>query len=378
MRRQLGLRHPLPWPLQPKQAFRATSEPAATLLGAFALMTTLRIQRRKPVHQVEAFDPEACGEMELQQLLAALAPANPLLEVYPSHGRTLQDGGRAQEAPGLGCIRDAGSRCCGVLVQQEVLTELVQLLERAVAAEARATAAEDSLRSLLRALVEAGRCPILLEPWRDPVGASDGYTYDRSAIEDWSLRHPTSPMTRELLRLPLRTSRFAAQVRQLLLQRGLDVGGADAPQAEERALASTALVGAIRRGQQARALRFLKRRSLPGLNSLSTDGASVLHFAIHQQLPEVAVGILLRDDFHSANSSTEQGETALHWAAIRGYLSVCQALLARPDFHLLRAARRDGRTALHLAFEQNHAEVANFLLSFTPEWAALISRLQQA
>ncbi|BFZ22695.1 hypothetical protein BsWGS_25734 [Bradybaena similaris] len=42
-------------------------------------------------------------------------------------------------------------------------------------------------------------CPITLELMKDPVIASDGYTYDRQAIESWITKEHRSPMTNVLL-----------------------------------------------------------------------------------------------------------------------------------------------------------------------------------
>lgn len=36
-------------------------------------------------------------------------------------------------------------------------------------------------------------CPISLEPFTDPVVASDGWTYERFAIEQWMITSSTSP-----------------------------------------------------------------------------------------------------------------------------------------------------------------------------------------
>ena len=43
-------------------------------------------------------------------------------------------------------------------------------------------------------------CPIMLEVMTDPVMASDGFTYERSAIAEWMEKHVTSPMTNLLLK----------------------------------------------------------------------------------------------------------------------------------------------------------------------------------
>ena len=42
-------------------------------------------------------------------------------------------------------------------------------------------------------------CPILFEIMVDPVIMADGFSYERSAIEDWLRTHNTSPKTNEVL-----------------------------------------------------------------------------------------------------------------------------------------------------------------------------------
>jgi hypothetical protein len=43
---------------------------------------------------------------------------------------------------------------------------------------------------------EGSLCPITGEMFTDPVVASDGHTYERSAITEWLESHDTSPFTR--------------------------------------------------------------------------------------------------------------------------------------------------------------------------------------
>lgn len=51
-------------------------------------------------------------------------------------------------------------------------------------------------------ILDALSCPITLELFIDPVLASDGHTYERSAIIEWIKYHNgTSPMTREIIRI---------------------------------------------------------------------------------------------------------------------------------------------------------------------------------
>lgn len=54
----------------------------------------------------------------------------------------------------------------------------------------------------------------------DPVFAADGFTYERSAIEDWISRKGTSPMTNEPLpHLGLIPNHFAKSAVQYASQR---------------------------------------------------------------------------------------------------------------------------------------------------------------
>jgi len=56
-------------------------------------------------------------------------------------------------------------------------------------------------------IINALTCPITLELFVDPVLASDGYTYERSAIVEWiQYKNGTSPMTRQTLKMKDLTS----------------------------------------------------------------------------------------------------------------------------------------------------------------------------
>ena len=56
------------------------------------------------------------------------------------------------------------------------------------------TAANDTI-------IESITCPITGDIMRDPVQGTDGHTYERSAIEEWLRRNPTSPQTREPMQI---------------------------------------------------------------------------------------------------------------------------------------------------------------------------------
>ena len=42
-------------------------------------------------------------------------------------------------------------------------------------------------------------CPITKKVMQDPVMATDGYSYEKSAIEEWQKNHNTSPTTKQIL-----------------------------------------------------------------------------------------------------------------------------------------------------------------------------------
>ena len=50
-------------------------------------------------------------------------------------------------------------------------------------------------------IIESITCPITGDIMRDPVQGTDGHTYERSAIEEWLRRNPTSPQTREPMQI---------------------------------------------------------------------------------------------------------------------------------------------------------------------------------
>ena len=54
-------------------------------------------------------------------------------------------------------------------------------------------------------------CPITHEIMEDPVVAADGFTSERSAIEEWLARHDTSPITREVLSTKASVRNFMAR-----------------------------------------------------------------------------------------------------------------------------------------------------------------------
>lgn len=234
----------------------------------------------------------------------------------------------------------------------------------------------EHLRALVSRVWDLLQCPIRHSAWRDPVVASDGYTYDRRHIKRWQARvvregePATSPMTREVLQRQLYPNRLAAQVLQCLLAAGFrdlaqSMESQHSADSEEEVTFDPhpgALPEAIAMGSETVALRLLELPELPGLNTVDGEGLTVLHQAIAFQLPDVALAIIARPDFLGVNAKDDYGWTALHMAAHHCHLVVCQALASRADFSELRAVDSDfGRTASQWARMNRHFAVAEFL-----------------
>jgi len=57
----------------------------------------------------------------------------------------------------------------------------------------------DTLKKEMKEFPANFLCPLTQEPFVDPVFTEDGFTYERSAIEEWLKANNTSPMTNEVL-----------------------------------------------------------------------------------------------------------------------------------------------------------------------------------
>lgn len=236
--------------------------------------------------------------------------------------------------------------------------------------EAAQQAELEKLRGLVRAVREAGRCPIRHGLCRRPVVASDGQTYDAQAIRPWLRQHGTSPLTREALQQVLFPNRFAIAVLQLLQEAG--VGSSDSEdedEGEDEELPDGQDVGeerplmaAIDRHDVAAALAILQQPTIADLNThYDEEWGSVLHWAIFVGQTEVALAIMRREDFELLNVTDVGGQTALHYAAEQGHVDVCQGLLGHPNFVGVEAVDGEGQTALHRAEARGHQDVVELL-----------------
>lgn len=127
-----------------------------------------------------------------------------------------------------------------------------------------------------------------------------------------------------------------------------------------------ACVTAIEAHDQAEALRILGLKQVPGLNKSYRYKHSLLHRAIAERLPRVALAVLVREDFSCVNARDQSGQTALHFAAVLGDLPVCDALLRHPDFKEFYALDNHKRTALDWARDRGQQAVVALLEAAAP------------
>lgn len=109
------------------------------------------------------------------------------------------------------------------------------------------------------------------------------------------------------------------------------------------------------------AMELLKLPWLPGLNDIDYRGYSLLHEALYQSLPDIAVTLIARSDFLQINAKSRGGSSALHIAAGRGFVLVCEALLARSDLEELGTRGLGGNSARDWAARSGHLELASLL-----------------
>lgn len=246
--------------------------------------------------------------------------------------------------------------------------EALAEVQRARSAEAQHLEKSESLLRALRSIREELRCPVLHGLCEDPVVGSDGKTYERQAIMSWLREHGTSPFTRDPMQKRVYPNRFAAYVLEILAEVDMGTSESESSTASQNPQDAddpdpTALRAAIDEWDETTAMSLLRRAELPGLNYYPEGPrgrSSVLHRAIEQELPEVAMAIVRRPDFELINMQEwAVGYTALHQAAHKGYLRLCQAIINREDFYMVLNPGHYSATASQMA--TNFPEVAAFL-----------------
>lgn len=197
------------------------------------------------------------------------------------------------------------------------------------------------------ALATALTCPISQDIIHRPLFAPDGQVYEEKMIRKWLHKSSTSPLTHQTMRpcelMRVRVVEQAVEVLWLLRGHerpavedkvlGPDELGTDALQ--EDSSQEPGLLEAVLARDEARALELLQCPELEEqLNEQvreegPQEGATILHYALLNRMPLVAVAIAQHPafDMPRAKMGSREHVTALHIAASLGFLDVCKVLL---------------------------------------------------
>lgn len=195
------------------------------------------------------------------------------------------------------------------------------------------------LHEIGQALVKLCVCPITMTVMKEPVMGPDTHTYEKEAIVDWLQNHETSPVTRvPMVQETLRASRVTAGVLAVAkehwsnLEALRDMGDQPPHLVPGPLIRDNALATYINSGEKDFVVELLGRelswRALNSTFSSPTIFGTVLHLALCQQWPDVAILILKRMDFCSLHVSTECGINSIALAALFGFEDVIRKMLS--------------------------------------------------
>lgn len=273
-----------------------------------------------------------------------------------------------------------------------------------------------------KVLAEGLTCPLSHEIFRRPMLAPDGQVYEKAMIVKWLTQKPFSPLSQQLMRPSqlLRDRAVEQAVAAWWLLQG-EVQPIEECEAEEIQIiaegpearasseaesaarsglpgdASVSLHGAITSRDAVVALDLLQQedgRQLEGLNQRhGEEGASLLHLALLNEMPSVAVAIVNHRAFSMHRAGLHpHNVTPLHMAAALGRLDVCEALVRRcgggviagsvrcsTTLSLHPSGRRvellRGRNAAEIAGLSGHQEIVSMMRAAT---RAYLSRSEQS
>lgn len=265
--------------------------------------------------------------------------------------------------------------------------------------------AQDAAEALAAALT----CSISQNIIHRPMFAPDGQVYEETMIRQWLRKNPTSPLTHEIMRSSelMRVRVVEQALEALWLLRGqerppvedqvLEYDEVETEALQGNSSQEPALLVAVRARDEARALELLQHPEVEEqLNEQvcedgPEEGAIILHYALLNRLPSVAIAIAKHPAFELARATMGRREqvTPLHIAACLGFLDVCKVLLQEHGVGLLtdkvqRSAILDlaGGDELHLRREDHpiklaelhgHSELVNLmkdaLKDFIDGWA---------
>lgn len=199
--------------------------------------------------------------------------------------------------------------------------------------EEQLNAAQMRLQAIKKDLSELCCCPLSFQPMREPVLATDLFTYEKDVIERALDNKPASPFTRaHMVKGLLRPNKLAASLLHTMTDHFPDWEDGTIVKPQLRpAPVGIELLLALESRRSDEAIELLGRDvDLEYLNqyySFDSMKVNLLQLSICLHLPEVAVAIVKRPDFKRMESFSNQGLLAIHMAAAYDYADVCGAIV---------------------------------------------------
>ncbi|MFN7094567.1 MAG: ankyrin repeat domain-containing protein, partial [Burkholderiales bacterium] len=141
-------------------------------------------------------------------------------------------------------------------------------------------------------------CPLTHEPFKEPVIAKDGHTYEKEAIEKWVIEKGTSPKTQENLSYRFFTNwDKKSQIAEFLEEKKI---------CSKEAFIETVRIGSV---EEVEKLNYLEHY----LEAKDNNGLTPLHIATHDRQNEM-VAFLLRQGANIEAKTKLVDATPLHFA----------------------------------------------------------------
>ncbi|MFN7095831.1 MAG: ankyrin repeat domain-containing protein, partial [Burkholderiales bacterium] len=221
-------------------------------------------------------------------------------------------------------------------------------------------------------------CPITHEPFKEPVIAEDGHTYEKKAIEKWVKEKGNSPKTREKISNKFITNwDKKSQITEFLDEKKLcsqaafleairlgkveEIEKLNYPEHYLDAKDSNGLtpLHIASMGGQSEMVIFLLKQGVD-IKAKTEKDETPLHLAVRKGDYEQTVQLLLKAGA-KIDARTKQGHNALHIAAYEGRLASCKLFIEQKiDIEL---KDNSSNTALYQAITGNRAEVVKLLLA---------------
>ena len=180
------------------------------------------------------------------------------------------------------------------------------------------------------------QCPITQEIFKDPVVATDGFTYEKRAIEKWFAKNDRSPSTNQVLKSKMVIPNLILkQIIKNIAEKNKDFAKSDVTVVKWANVDLKKYVSDLD--------TYLDIHD-------SNGGDTLLHFAT--RIGDMKLAKKLIKNGIDIDSKNNVGDTALHIAAKNANESLFKFLLEKSSWDYLK--NQEGETAIDIALESNN------------------------